>query len=190
MVESDGGCLLISILACAAPVHAKRRECPGHFLLPPGDERLYSTKSQEGLEVSYLWLHFKLGQPLSIVIVLLLLRCNFSCTATVPRRWCCWYFHLLKTYSWDHTQTHSLRHKHVCAYLSIYLCVSNKQVGEEATALARGSSPPAATVKNHCGGHCNTAEPLKQQHAYRETLEWCACWIAKTVLRLEALCVS
>ncbi len=48
-------------------------------------------------------------------------------------------------------------------------------MGEEATALARGSSLPAATLKNHCGGHCTTAEALKQQHAYRETLEWCVC---------------
>lgn len=57
----------------------------------------------------------------------------------------------------------------VGACLSIYLCVSNKHVGEETTALARGSSLPAATLKNHCGVYCTTTEPLKQQHAYSET---------------------
>lgn len=31
--QPDGGCLLIFISACVAPVRAKRRKCPGHFLL-------------------------------------------------------------------------------------------------------------------------------------------------------------
>lgn len=62
--------------------------------------------------------------------------------------------------------------------------VSNKQIGEEATALAHDSSPR----RRDCEDHCVIAEPLKQQHAYRETREPCVC-AHKTALILEALCV-
>ncbi len=76
----------------------------------------------------------------------------------------------------------------VCSVVCVCVCQINKWK-RKSQSLACGSSLPAATLKNHCGGHCTTVEPLKQQHAYREKLEWCACSIAKPALRLESLYV-
>lgn len=64
--------------------------------------------------------------------------------------------------------------KSLCVHTSPRIfCQINKWAEEAAAQAYGGSSPPAATWTNHCGDHCTTAVPLKQQNAYRETLERC-----------------